>query len=703
MTVPTSMQDLSTNESLNSPAGPNAIGNSLDNFLRSIQAIIRTTNAKGADIAAAATTNIAAATAEFVDVTGSATITSLGSISAGICRTIRFTGSPTLVNSANIVLPGAANYSCSPNDVLSFRSLGSGAWVCTGVLNRPVFTGTFPVVDYVQGIRGLDSLEYSSAFVLGYYAAGDGGGGQYYLDAADTTSADNGGSIIVANDGARWKLIHNGAVSFEQFGAIGNGSSNDSSSVQSCISDTTVKVVCGRAGATYLCQSQINLASDKVYYLNGAKIKSGGQQFIISMNGVNDCFFYGGEIEGDGVTAIQTGIRLKNSSRNKFYLTKISAALNKGFEVSAQSASSETAVDNEFISCAATGATSTTGGGLSIFGDTATNNKVIGGNYSSNRIGVTINGAHHNTIVGATCDDNTLMGITVDGIVTSGGDGGRYNNISDVQCNRNLGAAFGGIFVGNGSSYNVISNAICNDNTGAGYRVSGGVGFEPSYNKVSNSSFGGNGANGVTLSFANRNEFIGVTSSGNTGRGMSCFNSDYISIIGGKYSTNTTDGIIIQSGYTRTIGAECVGNGGYGFRVTTGGSADSTGNIADLLTTSGNATANIDISSGDLCRVTNSSGFSAVTANAGDANATYRLGSPTTIIYNSPITATRSVVLSTTAPFAGDKVNVVRTAAATGAFNVNVGTGPLKALAAGQWCTVEYSGAAWVLTAFGAL
>jgi hypothetical protein len=45
----------------------------------------------------------------------------------------------------------------------------------------------------------------------------------------------------------------------------------------------------------------------------------------------------------------------------------------------------------------------------------------------------------------------------------------------------------------------------------------------------------------------------------------------------------------------------------------------------------------------------------------------------------------------------------VRKATATGAFNLNVGTGPLKALAVGQWCEVEYDGTAWFLSQFGSL
>ena len=58
-------------------------------------------------------------------------------------------------------------------------------------------------------------------------AAGDGGGGAYYYDSSDTTSADNGGTIIVAGDGARWKLANVLHLSVKQFGAKGDGVTND--------------------------------------------------------------------------------------------------------------------------------------------------------------------------------------------------------------------------------------------------------------------------------------------------------------------------------------------------------------------------------------------------------------------------------------------------------------------------------------------
>lgn len=91
----------------------------------------------------------------------------------------------------------------------------------------------------------------------------------------------------------------------------------------------------------------------------------------------------------------------------------------------------------------------------------------------------------------------------------------------------------------------------------------------------------------------------------------------------------------------------------------------------------------------------------------GDAAYTFvATKSPTLVIYDVPITAARAVALDTTVGrvFKGARAKVVRTAAATGAFAVNVGTGPLKALAAaGSWVECEYDGAAWVEIAAGTL
>lgn len=87
--------------------------------------------AKGSDIASATTTDIGAMTGNYGDVTGTTTITGLGTVQAGTVRFVRFTGALTLTHSGTaLLLPTAANITTAANDTAAFVSLGSGNWKC---------------------------------------------------------------------------------------------------------------------------------------------------------------------------------------------------------------------------------------------------------------------------------------------------------------------------------------------------------------------------------------------------------------------------------------------------------------------------------------------------------------------------------------------------------------------------------------------
>lgn len=86
---------------------------------------------KGTDIASAASVNLAAATGTFVDITGTTTITALGTLAAGNLRILRFAGALTLTHHATaLILPGGANIVTAAGDMATFLSLGGGNWVC---------------------------------------------------------------------------------------------------------------------------------------------------------------------------------------------------------------------------------------------------------------------------------------------------------------------------------------------------------------------------------------------------------------------------------------------------------------------------------------------------------------------------------------------------------------------------------------------
>ena len=88
---------------------------------------------KGTDIASAAAIDLGAATGDYVVITGTTTITSLGTASAGTERTLVFSGVLTLThNVTSLILPGGVDIVTDVGDVATFRSEGSGNWRCTG-------------------------------------------------------------------------------------------------------------------------------------------------------------------------------------------------------------------------------------------------------------------------------------------------------------------------------------------------------------------------------------------------------------------------------------------------------------------------------------------------------------------------------------------------------------------------------------------
>lgn len=91
----------------------------------------------GSNIASATTTDIGAATGNYVNITGTTTITGLGTIAAGAKRIVQFSGALTLTyNATSLIVPGNANITTVAGDIAEFVSLGSGNWICTNYLRE---------------------------------------------------------------------------------------------------------------------------------------------------------------------------------------------------------------------------------------------------------------------------------------------------------------------------------------------------------------------------------------------------------------------------------------------------------------------------------------------------------------------------------------------------------------------------------------
>jgi hypothetical protein len=82
-------------------------------------------------LASASTVDVGAAAANTINISGTTSITSLGTTAAGAIRRLVFQGALTLThNGTSLILPGNANITTAAGDVAEFVSLGSGNWRC---------------------------------------------------------------------------------------------------------------------------------------------------------------------------------------------------------------------------------------------------------------------------------------------------------------------------------------------------------------------------------------------------------------------------------------------------------------------------------------------------------------------------------------------------------------------------------------------
>lgn len=88
--------------------------------------------------------------------------------------------------------------------------------------------GAQRVVGSIAELRALPESLTKSVFVTAYREGGPtAGGGVYTLRAGDTTTADDGGAYIRDNLGRLWALEHEGSINVCQYGAYGDGVTDD--------------------------------------------------------------------------------------------------------------------------------------------------------------------------------------------------------------------------------------------------------------------------------------------------------------------------------------------------------------------------------------------------------------------------------------------------------------------------------------------
>ena len=204
--ISTDLTSWSTTAASNQPDYSDSVGPShLADNLRAIQAGVRY-QFSSATAASASTVNMASVPQGVVSISGTTTITGLGTVSSGIIKTLIFQGILTFThNATTLILPGAASITTAAGDVAIMASEGSGNWRCLSYSKASGFAVSFGAVlsgvGAATGAATIANADYAirwnwalttaskSAFIFGESAASTGGSGAQYLVDVKTLTA----------------------------------------------------------------------------------------------------------------------------------------------------------------------------------------------------------------------------------------------------------------------------------------------------------------------------------------------------------------------------------------------------------------------------------------------------------------------------------------------------------------------------------
>lgn len=199
--LPTSLASWSTSVPSNLPLGSTTITNLAEN-LRTMQSVVRYL-ASADTIASSTICDLGSKESAFLTVSGTTTITGLGTISAGIYKFVTFSGALILTHSGvGLILPTAANITTAAGDTAMFVSLGSGFWKCI-LFTRANGQSLVSVASINDGTVSAPGLYFLSDTDTGMYRIGTNNmgftcGGTKVLDVA-TGAVVLTGSLTVTN------------------------------------------------------------------------------------------------------------------------------------------------------------------------------------------------------------------------------------------------------------------------------------------------------------------------------------------------------------------------------------------------------------------------------------------------------------------------------------------------------------------------
>ena len=327
----------STTAGSNYPQGSTVIGTGWDDNLREIQKVVRYTHSRDT-IASAATCDLGSKEAMSLDITGTTTITSLGTVSAGIRKWVTFQDTLTLThNVTSLRLPSATSITTAYGDTACFESLGAGNWVCLGysryngqqvslnttfgdgsvsapsiAFTADTNTGIYrPAADSIAfATNGAQQVLVSPSSVTISTPAASGATGSISITAG-ASSADDGGSIsITAGNGGSGSGDTGGSVTITSGTGLINGdislnAGNDinlTSGLNGDVRISTGSYAGGSIGHVFIAGADgtTGLAGSKVDISSGGGAGGGGDIILNAGGGTTYSTTQGGNVSISG-------------------------------------------------------------------------------------------------------------------------------------------------------------------------------------------------------------------------------------------------------------------------------------------------------------------------------------------------------------------------------------------------------------------
>ncbi len=116
----------------------------------------------------------------------------------------------------------------------------------------------------IEEMEDLDSKEGMTIHTLGYYTANDGGESFYKIRLKTEEDVDDGGSIIIIGDLVAELIVENNTVNVKQFGAKGDGISDDTLPIQNALNSQADKIYVSEGN--YLITSTLTMPFNKTLY-----------------------------------------------------------------------------------------------------------------------------------------------------------------------------------------------------------------------------------------------------------------------------------------------------------------------------------------------------------------------------------------------------------------------------------------------------